>query len=234
MHYLCTDRSVLGTEFYIMDFVEGRIFSNASLLADLSPEEREAATREAARVLAQLHDVDVRAVGLADLGRHDGYYQRGVARWSDQYVKARTDDLPAMDALLTALPRCIPPESSSDVSIVHGDYKFDNIVFHPKEMRIVAVLDWELSTLGHWTADLGYFCMTNYHLLASSLSLDVAGVRELGLLSEREFVDLYLQIGKTWHTTCVDRRNVALLCCVLSVQARRHHARRVSAVPQRQ
>jgi aminoglycoside phosphotransferase (APT) family kinase protein len=196
MHYLCTDRSVLGTEFYIMDFVDGRIFSNAALLADLSPAEREAATREAARVLAQLHDVDVRAVGLADLGRHDGYYARSVARWADQYSKARTDDLPAMDALLLALPRRVPAESANDVSIVHGDFKFDNIVFHPTEMRIVAVLDWELSTLGHWTADLAYFCMTNYHLLASSLALDVAGVRELGLLSEREFVDLYMQSAK--------------------------------------
>lgn len=196
MHYLCTDRSVLGTEFYVMDFVQGRIFSNASLLADLSPDERRAATREAARVLALLHDVDIVAIGLADLGRHDQYYARGLKRWSSQYVKARTDDLPAMEALLSALPQRIPNESLRDVSIVHGDYKFDNIVFHPTEMRIVAVLDWELSTLGHWTADLAYFCMTNYHLLASSLSLDVAGVRELGLLSEREFVDLYMQSSK--------------------------------------
>jgi aminoglycoside phosphotransferase (APT) family kinase protein len=194
MHCLCMDAAVIGAHFYVMEYVPGRIFSNAALMK-LSDAERTAASREAARVLAQLHDVDVDAVGLGDLGRRDAYYRRSLARWSEQYVSARTDDIGSMELLLKALPMRLPTESPGDVSIVHGDFKFDNLIFHATEMRIVAVLDWELSTLGHWSADAAYWCMTN-RLLGHALGLDDAGLQARGLLSEAQFVALYRQSGR--------------------------------------
>ncbi|MDP2825792.1 MAG: phosphotransferase family protein, partial [Sulfuritalea sp.] len=147
---LCEDDSVIGTMFYIMDCVDGRIMWDPAL-PGMSPAERGAIFDEMNRVIAALHQVDHVAVGLADYGKPDKYLERQVARWSKQYRASETEKIEAMDKLIDWLPRNIPP--GDETRIVHGDFRLDNTVFHPTEPRILAVLDWELSTLGHPLAD---------------------------------------------------------------------------------
>jgi aminoglycoside phosphotransferase (APT) family kinase protein len=165
---LCTDEHVIGTAFFVMAYVAGRIFRHP-WLADVPSSERGAIYEAMVDVLARLHSVDYDAAGLGDFGRSGNYYARQIARWSEQYLAARTEDVPAMNHLMTWLPANIP--AGEETSLVHGDYRLENLIFHPTEPRIVAVVDWELSTLGHPLADLAYNCLP-YHLEPELLAVD--------------------------------------------------------------
>jgi aminoglycoside phosphotransferase (APT) family kinase protein len=156
---LCQDDAVIGTAFYIMEFLPGRILADPKM-PGISPADRGRIFDSMNDVLARLHNVDYRSVGLADYGREGQYIQRQVTRWSSQYDLSRTDDLEAMENLKKWLPANIPP--GDETRINHGDYRLGNTIVHPTEPRVIAVLDWELSTLGHPLADLGYNCMM-YH-----------------------------------------------------------------------
>jgi len=153
---LCEDASIIGTPFFLMDYVEGRVFWNQSL-PELPREERTAVFDEMNRVIAALHRVSCETVGLGDYGRPGNYLERQIARWTQQYRGSATQPIPAMDRLIEWLPQNIPP--GDETSIVHGDYHLNNMIFHPSEPRVVAVLDWELSTLGHPLVDFAYHCL---------------------------------------------------------------------------
>jgi aminoglycoside phosphotransferase (APT) family kinase protein len=153
---LCEDQSVVGAPFYVMELVEGTTYWNGAL-PDHAPAERTAIYNEIVDRLAQLHNIDPVAAGLGDYGKPGSYFERQVARWTKQYRLAQTDDLPQAEALIDWLPRTLPPQTRT--SIVHGDYRIDNLIFARGAPRIVAVLDWELSTLGDPMADLSYLLM---------------------------------------------------------------------------
>jgi aminoglycoside phosphotransferase (APT) family kinase protein len=185
---LCEDTDVIGTKFYVMEFVEGRVLPEV-LMPTFSPAERSAVYADLARVLAALHQVKPDAVGLESFGRPGNYYARQISRWSKQYVASQTVPIEAMDRLMEWLPANIP--ESDETVVVHGDYRPGNVLIHPEEPRIVAVLDWELSTLGHPLADLGYLCM-EYHVPGyAGDGLVSANLAELGIPSEAEFVAAY-------------------------------------------
>jgi len=192
MHVLCEDESVIGRAFYIMEYVSGRVLWDQSL-PGMTPAQRRAHYLEMNRVLAALHRVDVQAVGLADFGRPGNYFERQIARWSKQYRASITDPIPEMDALMEWLPTHLPDMARDErlVSIVHGDYRLDNLMFHADEPRIMAVLDWELSTLGHPLADFSYHCMS-WHIEPGAFrgiaGLDLAA---LGIPSEDEYIERY-------------------------------------------
>jgi aminoglycoside phosphotransferase (APT) family kinase protein len=160
MHLLCEDEAVIGRAFYVMEFVEGRVLWEQSL-PGFSPAQRGAIYDEMNRVIAALHSVDVAAVGLADYGKPGNYFERQIGRWSKQYLASVTGPNPAMDRLLEWLPAHIPASARDprEVAIVHGDFRMDNLMFHPDAPRVIAVLDWELSTIGHPLADFSYHCM---------------------------------------------------------------------------
>jgi len=187
---LCTDAEVIGTEFFVMEMVEGRVFHDPSL-PGMSPDERRRWFADFIRVLATLHGVDFVSVGLSDFGKPSAYLERQVARWSRQYEASKTEDIPAMDNLVAWLPANLPADQS--VSIVHGDFRPGNTITDPAEPKLVAVLDWELSTLGHPLADLGYVC-ANYHGTVPGRA-DFAGLdhRAMGIPTEEEVVALYCQ-----------------------------------------
>ncbi|MFE1602845.1 phosphotransferase family protein [Methylobacterium sp. ID0610] len=152
----CSDATVIGTPFYVMERVEGRVLADCGL-GPLPKAERRHVYGEAARMLARLHAVDWRAAGLSDYGRPDGYFERQMARWTRQWQQSRTRDLPAIDRLLDWLPRHLP--QGGVPGIVHGDYRLGNLMLHPTTPRLAAVLDWELSTIGDPMADLAHFCL---------------------------------------------------------------------------
>jgi len=154
---LCADDSVIGSMFYVMELVEGRTFWDGSL-PGLAPQERTAIYHAAVDTLAALHAIDYEAIGLGDYGKPGNYFERQVARWTRQYRASQTDDLPEVERLIEWLPRTVPPQTRT--SIVHGDYRIDNMIFAPAEPRVLAVLDWELSTLGDPLADFSYFLMS--------------------------------------------------------------------------
>ena len=156
VYALCEDESVLGRMFYVMERVEGRIFWNAAL-PDMDAGERRAIYAAMNRTVAALHTVDPAAVGLADYGAAGNYFARQIGRWTKQYRAAETETIEAMERLIEWLPTRIPEDEVT--RIVHGDFRIDNLVFHPSEPRVVAVLDWELSTLGHPLADFAYHCL---------------------------------------------------------------------------
>ena len=147
---LCEDEAIIGRAFYIMEFMQGRVLWDQSL-PDMTPAERSAIYKEMNRVIAALHTVDFASKGLANYGKPGNYFERQIGRWSKQYVASVTTPIEEMDKLMAWLPAHIPASAmdSSKVSIVHGDYRMDNLMFHPTEARVIAVLDWELSTLGH-------------------------------------------------------------------------------------
>jgi aminoglycoside phosphotransferase (APT) family kinase protein len=185
---LCQDDSVIGTMFFIMDCVDGRILWDPSL-PGMSPAERGAIFDEMNRVIAALHSVDYAAVGLADYGRPGSYFARQIDRWSRQYRASETERIEAMDQLMDWLPRNIPP--GDETSIVHGDFRLDNTVFHPTEPRMLAVLDWELSTLGHPLADFAYHCMGWRLSPGQFRGLVGCDLAALGIPSEAEYVAAY-------------------------------------------
>ena len=155
--HLCEDEGVTGSMFYVMSFEEGRIFWDPALPA-INKEKRAGYHHELMRVLAAIHEVDVDAVGLADYGRPGNYYERQISRWTKQYKAAETTRIEPMDILIDWLPANLPADDGQN-SLIHGDYRFDNIIFHSTEVSALAVIDWELSTLGHPLADLAYYCM---------------------------------------------------------------------------
>lgn len=188
MRALCDDPDVIGTAFYVMDFLEGRIFRDATL-PGLEPAERAAIYEDLNAVLAKLHQVGFEAVGLSDFGRPGNYFERQVARWTRQYRDAATDPIPAMDALIEKLPARIPADQS--VSIAHGDYRLENVMYHPTEARIVAVLDWELCTIGHPLADIAYNAFLWRSHSPSWGSLDGVDFAASGIPTEAEYVAAY-------------------------------------------
>jgi aminoglycoside phosphotransferase (APT) family kinase protein len=154
MHHLCEDDSIIGTPFYLMECVEGRMCSNPHL-EEFTPEDRRALFDNALGVMAALHKVDVDAVGLSDYGRPGNYYARQISRWTRQYVDSKTSEIEGMEKLMKWLPENTP--ESEESGIVHGDFRTGNFIIDMKEPKVVAVLDWELSTLGHPLADLAHF-----------------------------------------------------------------------------
>ncbi|HQN11676.1 MAG TPA: phosphotransferase family protein [Quisquiliibacterium sp.] len=188
MRALCEDASVIGTAFYVMDFLEGRIFRNARL-PGMQPAERAAIYDDLNATLARLHQVDYAAIGLADYGRPGNYFQRQIDRWIKQYRGAETETIPAMERLIAELPARIPV--SDEVSIAHGDYRLENVMFHPTEPRIIAVLDWELSTLGHPLADVAYGCILYHSTSESWGTLEGIDPKAAGIPTEDEYVAAY-------------------------------------------
>jgi len=194
---LCEDESVIGTMFYVMDCVEGRVFWDQTL-PDATREQRGAIYDEMNRVIAALHSVDPQSVGLADYGKPGNYFERQIARWTKQYQASITEPIEAMDRLIEWLPAHIPASARDEtqVAIVHGDFRLDNLVFHTSEPRIVAVLDWELSTLGHPLADFSYHCMS-WHIVPGGGhgARGIGGLDHaaLGIPTEREYVRRYCE-----------------------------------------
>jgi aminoglycoside phosphotransferase (APT) family kinase protein len=188
MRHLCTDDSVIGTAFYVMDFLDGRIFRDAAL-PDLSPKERAAVYDALNATLAKLHKVDYEAVGLGDFGRPSGYFERQVARWTKQYRGAETQSIPAMETLIETLAARIPADQS--VAIAHGDYRLENVMFHPTEPRLIAVLDWELCTIGHPLADIGYNGFLWHSESPSWGTLIGVDFTASGIPTEAEYRDAY-------------------------------------------
>jgi aminoglycoside phosphotransferase (APT) family kinase protein len=187
---LCEDADVIGTAFYIMEYVEGRVLWDPKL-PGMSPAQRGAIFDEMNRVMAALHRIDPAAVGLADYGRPGGYIERQVARWTKQYRAAETEQIEAADHLIEWLPRHIPADDES--RIVHGDYRLDNVILHPSEARILAVLDCELSTIGHPLVDFAYHCLVWHMGADESRGLAGADLAALGLPTEAEYLQAYLQ-----------------------------------------
>jgi aminoglycoside phosphotransferase (APT) family kinase protein len=190
---LCEDTSIIGSAFYIMEYLQGRIFWDAGL-PEVPAAGRRAIYMEMIRVLAEMHSVDYKAVGLGDYGKSDNYIERQVTRWTAQYRGAETEKIEAVEKLIEWLPKHVP--AGNMTSIVHGDYRLDNTIFDPQQPRILAVLDWELSTLGHPLVDLAYLC-SRYHLPAGSFKgLGGLDVVSLSIPTEQEAVAEYCRLRK--------------------------------------
>ena len=185
---LCEDDAVIGTAFYIMEYVPGRILWDPALPA-MNPGQRGAIFDEMNRVIAALHEVDYGAVGLDGYGKPGNYLQRQVARWTRQYRASETEHVEAVENLIRWLPEHIP--QSDETRIVHGDFRIDNVIFHPTEARILAVLDWELSTLGQPLADIAYHCMTWRMQAEQSRGLAGLALTSLGIPTEEEYLAAY-------------------------------------------
>ena len=189
-YVLCEDEEIVGTMFFIMEFVEGRIFWELDL-PDSDPGERRAIYEHANQTIADLHNFDYEKIGLSDFGKPGNYFARQISRWSKQYAASETSEITAMNKLIEWLPGNIPLDESA--TVVHGDYRLDNMIIHPAEPRIIAVLDWELSTIGH---PLGDF---TYHLMAwqmpeigiGSTGLQGKNLEALGIPSEEDYVASY-------------------------------------------
>ncbi len=185
---LCEYPDVIGTTFFIMDFVEGRIFWDASL-PDVRKDERGPLFNALTDTLAQLHNIDYKAAGLGDFGKPGNYFERQIGRWSKQYQSAETDPIIEMNKLIDWLPTAIPQDEAT--SIVHGDFRFDNVIMHPTEAKSLAVLDWELSTLGHPLADFTYYLMAWHFPPNVRGGLAGVDIEELGIPSLDETVARY-------------------------------------------
>jgi aminoglycoside phosphotransferase (APT) family kinase protein len=187
---LCEDASVIGAAFFVMEYVEGRIFWDGAL-PDQTPAQRGACYEAMVAVLAALHNVDVAAHGLSDYGRPGNYFVRQISRWTEQYRATATEVNPSMERLMEWLPAHMPAEDGR-VALNHGDYRIDNLVFHPTEPRVLAVLDWELSTLGHPWADLAYQCM-QWRLPVDAAIPGLGGLDRtaLGIPTEAAYVARY-------------------------------------------
>ena len=195
MHALCEDASVIGSPFYVMDFVEGRVFSDPSL-PGLAPQERGAIYDAMNGVIAALHSVDLQAAGLNDYGRPSNYLGRQIERWTRQYRASQSDGdggrIEAMERLIEWLPAHRPQDAESDeTALVHGDFRIDNLIFHPTEPRVLAVLDWELSTLGHPLVDLAYHVMAWRVTPAEFRGLKGHDLQALGIPLEPEYLAAY-------------------------------------------
>jgi aminoglycoside phosphotransferase (APT) family kinase protein len=187
---LVEDEGVIGRAFYVMQHVQGRILWDQAL-PGMTASERGAIYDEMNRVIAALHSVDVEAAGLSDYGKDGNYFARQISRWSKQYQASETEPIEAMNRLMEWLPQHIP--AGDETRVVHGDYRLDNLIFHPTEPRIVAVLDWELSTLGDPLADFSYHCMS-WHIPPGQFrgiaGLDLAA---LGIPTEADYIRRYCE-----------------------------------------
>jgi len=194
MHALCEDESVIGRAFYVMECVEGRVLWDQSL-PDMTPGQRGAIYDEMNRVMAALHTVKPLDIGLDGYGKPGNYFERQIGRWSKQYQASITQPIDAMDRLMEWLPKNVPAmaRDESMLSVVHGDYRLDNLMFHPSEPRVLAVLDWELSTLGHPLADFSYHCMS-WHIPPGAFR-GIAGLdlKALGIPAEADYIALYCE-----------------------------------------
>ena len=202
MYCLCEDESVIGRAFYVMEFVEGRVLWDQAL-PGMTTAQRGEIYDEMNRVISSLHKVKFAERGLADYGKPGNYFERQIGRWSKQYTASITQPIAEMDSLMQWLPAHIPASARNEnmVSIVHGDFRLDNLLFHPSEPRVLAVLDWELSTLGHPLADFSYHCM-GWHISPGAFrgigGLDVAS---LGIPTEADYIRRYCE--RTGLTTPV-------------------------------
>jgi aminoglycoside phosphotransferase (APT) family kinase protein len=192
VYHLCEDDEVIGSMFYLMEFKAGRVFWDPAL-PDLDNAQRAAIFDEMNRVMVALHSVDIDAVGLRDFGRPGHYFQRQIDRWTKQYRAAETEVIADMDTLIEWLPNNTPDDDGQLV-LAHGDFRLDNMMFHPTEPQVMALLDWELSTLGHPYADLAYQCM-QLRLANDSVLAGLGGVdrKALAIPTEEEYVALYCQ-----------------------------------------
>ena len=194
MHLLCEDESVIGRAFYVMEFMQGRVFWDQSL-PDITKAERATYYDEMNRVIAALHNVDVSKAGLASYGKPGNYFERSIGRWTKQYLASITEPIDAMDKLMAWLPANMPDSArdAGQISVVHGDYRLDNLMFHATEPRVIAVLDWELSTTGHPLADFSYHCMS-WHIEPGQFrgvgGLDLVA---LGIPDETSYVRRYCE-----------------------------------------
>ena len=189
---LCSDDAVIGSAFFIMDYVEGRVFWDGTL-PGMKPDERRAIYEEMNRVIAALHQVDHDAVGLGDYGKPGNYFTRQIDRWTKQYKASQTADIEAMNRLMEWLPATTPDDDRT--SIVHGDYRLDNMILHPTEPKVIAVLDWELSTLGNPLADFSYLLMN--WVMPSDQRGGLSGIDDLtahGIPTVEEYVAEYCRL----------------------------------------
>jgi aminoglycoside phosphotransferase (APT) family kinase protein len=192
MHVLCEDESIIGRAFYVMEFVQGRVLWDQTL-PGMANAERGAIYDEMNRVIAALHTVKFAERGLESYGRPGNYFERQIGRWSKQYVASVTQPIDEMDKLMAWLPANMPASAKDEnkVSIVHGDYRLDNLMFHPTEPHVLAVLDWELSTLGHPLADFSYQCM-GWHIPPGTFrGIGGVDIASLGIPSESEYIHRY-------------------------------------------
>ena len=193
VYHLCKDRDVIGSMFYVMEYCDGRIFWD-SAIPEVDKAERTAIYDEINKVLAALHQVDIEEAGLSDFGKPGSYFERQYERWSSQYRASELRPIAAMEALISWLGKHLP-EDDGRVSLVHGDYRLDNMIFDASSPKVIALLDWELSTLGHPFADVGYQCM---QLRMPADIGHISGLRgkdlgELGIPSEEEYVARYCE-----------------------------------------
>ena len=190
MHLLCEDDDVIGSAFYVMENVQGRRFDDPRL-PELEKDARRPVHDEMCRVLAAIHSVDIEAVGLSDYGPPGNYFERQVGRWSKQYEASKTDDIPEMEELSQWLQSNIPPDDGQR-TLVHGDYRIDNMLWHAQEPRVLAILDWELSTIGHPFADVGAVIM-QWAMPPGNEGRGLAGVDRAaqGLITDEEFIVTY-------------------------------------------
>ena len=187
-HLLCTDETVIGTSFFVMEMVTGRVVMEATL-PGWTAAERRALYEHFVEVLAALHGLDPLAVGLDDFGRAGNYYGRQISRWSKQYVASKTEDIAEMEALMEWLPANIP--EADETTVVHGDYRIGNCIIEPDEPRLAAVLDWELSTLGHPLGDLAYICQAYHAESVTGDSLVEVDFAATGIPSEERLLARY-------------------------------------------
>lgn len=189
---LCEDETIIGSMFYVMEYLEGRVFWDPAI-PEVGNAERGAIYDDMNRVLACLHEVDVSAAGLNDYGRPGNYFERQVSRWTKQYRASETETIDAMEKLIAWLPENMPADDGK-ISLVHGDYRLDNLMFHPTESRIIAVLDWELSTLGNPIADLAYQVMA-WQLPPTGGVTGMAGVdrKALQIPTDNEYIKAYCE-----------------------------------------
>ena len=192
--YLCEDESIIGTIFYVMEMVDGRIIWEPTI-PNSSPNIRKEIFKAKNKTLADLHNIDYKKIGLESFGKPGNYFSRQISRWTKQYIASETENINEMQSLIEWLPNNIP--GKDEISIVHGDYRIDNMVLHPTESKVLAVLDWELSTLGHPLGDFTYhlmqWFMPEVEDGAGTQSLANANYKELGIPDAEDYVKMYCE-----------------------------------------